>query len=234
MARYGWLAGVLLGCVTLPALAEQRAIMLLYQVTEPGLKPYPSRIIVTSDYMRMDDGEAQGDFLLFNRRSDIVYSVTHSDGTILEIHPRPVTVKSPLPLQMAATEVAADKGMPQVGGGLPHHYRLTVNGKLCYQVIAVQGLLDDAVQALRAYRKVLAGENARVLPHIPQDMSDPCDLALNTFAPDWQLKFGLPIREWNPQGKGQQLIDFNADYVAAPSLFVLPHGFRHYTPEDTP
>lgn len=234
MMRYRWLAVLLFGLVALPAFAGQTATMLLYQVTEPGLAPYSSRILVTPRYMRMDDGSAQGDYLLFNRDSRIIYSVTHSDGTVLEIHPRPMTIKSPLPLHMGEAEVPDGNGAPAIGGKKPHRYRLSVNGALCYQVVAVPGLLADAVKALRAYRAVLAGEHARVLPRIPADMNDPCDLALNTFAPDWQLKFGLPIQEWDPQGKGQQLMDFNAAYPVQPSLFVLPPKFRHYTPQETP
>ena len=234
MTRRRWLAGLLFSLVALPALAEQTATMLLYQVKEPGLAPYSSRILVTPRYMRMDDGSAQGDYLLFNRDSRTIYSVTHSDGTVLEIHPRPVTIKSPLPLHMGEAEVPNGKGAPEIDGKMPHRYRLSVNGALCYQVVAAAGLLEDAVKALRAYRLVLAGENARVLPRIPADMNEPCDLALNTFAPDWQLKFGLPIQAWDPHGRGQHLVDFNAAYPVQRSLFVLPPNFRHYTPQAMP
>ena len=232
--RSGYVAGLLLMLVSGAAAAEETATMLLYQVNEPGLEPYTSRIIVTPAYMRMDDGVDKGDFLLFDRSGKVIYSVTHSDRTVLEIHPRAVTVESPLKLEMSDERVPAKEALPAVGGKTPQHYRFNVNGEVCYEAVTVPGLLDDAVQALRDFRTVLAGENARILPQVPADMNDPCDLALNTFAPDWQLKFGLPIQEWEPQGKGQQLMDYNAQYPVEPALFVLPKGFEHYTPEKLP
>ncbi len=235
MLRKGWMVGVLLAALSGPAVAESTAAMLLYQVTEPGLEPYTSRIIVTPAYLRLDDGVDKGDFVLFDRASKVIYGVTRNDRTVLEIHPRKVTEESPLPLKMSDELVAAGSTPPpRVGGIVPQHHRLNVNGEVCYETMTVSGLLDDAVAALRAYRTVLAGENARILPQVPADMNDPCDLALNTFAPEWQLKFGLPIQEWDPQGKGQQLMDYNAHYPVEPALFALPKGFEHYTPEKLP
>ena len=69
---------------------------------------------------------------------------------------------------------------------------------------------------------------------MPADMNEPCDLALNPFAPDGQLKFGLPIQEGDPHGRGKQLVDFNAAYPVQRSLFVLRPNFRHYTPQAMP
>jgi hypothetical protein len=61
-------------------------------------------------------------------------------------------------------------------------------------------------------------------------MQNPCDLALNTYAPDWQLRFGLPIQEGDPQGKGQLLLDYSTDYPADAALFTLPKGYQRYSP----
>lgn len=226
-----YLCGLLLGMSAVAhAAPEQAAAMLLYQVTEPGLEPYNSRIIVTPRHMRMDDGVAEGNFVLFDRKTRIIYSVTHSDKTVLEIRPQTVAIEPPLMLAMQHAVVETERPLPAVAGKTPQQHRLKVNGMLCYEIVTIEGVMDDALAAMRSFRTVLAGENARILPQVPADMQDPCDLALNTFAPHWQLQFGLPIHEWDTQGKGQQLLDFNAGYPVTTPMFSLPKGYQHYQP----
>lgn len=221
---------VLLASGAAGAAQVQTAAMLLYQVSEPGLEPYNSRVIVTPRYLRMDDGVAEGNFVLFDRKTRIIYSVTHGDRTVLEIHPQAVTIESPINLTREHEVVKSESTLPTVADKVPQQHRLKVNGTVCYEMVTIDGVLDDALAAQRSFRGVLAGENARILPEIPADMQDPCDLALNTYAPDWQLQFGLPINEWDPQGKAQQLLDFSAEYPSAPTLFNLPKGYQHYRP----
>lgn len=208
----------------------QDATMLWYQVMEPGFEPYNSRLIVTPRYLRLDDGDAASDFVLFDRQQNIIYSVTHGDRTVLEIHPQAVTVESPVALERTQVQVPMAEPLPAIAGRIPQQYRLSVNGELCYETVAVDGLLPDVVQALTAFRGVLAGENARILVDVPADMHDPCDLALNTYAPAWQLQFGLPVQEHDLQGKGQLLMDFSTAYPAEAGLFKLPKGYQHYSP----
>lgn len=209
--------------------AETQAVMLIYRAQEPGVDPYISRVLVTPDYMRMDDGVADGDFLLFDRKARTVYSVVHDEGTVLDIPPRPVEIESPIPLARNDEQVAIGKDVPKVMGRTPQHHSLKVNGKVCYDVVTVPGVMKDVVAAMKEFRQVLAGEHATSLPFIPADMRDPCDLALNTFAPGWQLQFGLPIQEWDGHGKGQILVDYDPQFKADTSWFVLPEGYRHYT-----
>lgn len=229
MGQRDWLTGLLL----ISAVAwgqEQQATMVLYQVMEPGFEPYSSRLIVTPRHLRMDDGDGDGSFVLFDRKQNIIYSVTHSDRTVLEIHPQPVAVESPIPLERKHVRVTADEALPAIAGKAPQQYHLSVNGELCYETVAVDGLLPDVVEALTAFRLVLAGENARILTDVPADMQDPCDLALSTYAPGWQLQFGLPIQERDTQGKGQLLLDYSTDYPVEEGLFSLPMGYQHYAP----
>ncbi len=229
MWRQVWLGGVLLLAGGVAA-AGQNATMVLYQVLEPGFEPYSSRLIVTPRYLRMDDGDAASSFVLFDRKRNIIHSVTHNDRTVLEIPLQAVTVESPVPLRMEHKVVTTDEPLPAIAGKTPRQFHLAVNGEQCYDMVAVEGLLDDVVAALRAFRTVLAGENARILTDVPADMQDPCDLALNTYAPDWPLRFGLPIQESDPQGKGQLLLDYSTDYPADAALFTLPKGYQRYSP----
>jgi hypothetical protein len=202
--------------------------LLVYRQQERDVEPYNTRILVTKDYMRMDDGVDEGDYLIFDRKQHLISSVTHTDGTVFEIPPRPITQQPPLKLHRRNNEVKLDNA-PMVGKEKPHHRQLYVNDAICYNVVAVKGLLKDVQQALTEFRKTLAGEHAKLLPRLPADQQEPCDLALNIFYPAWQLEYGLPIQEWDEQGRGQTLIDYKEKVTLDDKLFTLPPGYRHYT-----
>lgn len=210
--------------------AVAAAELSIYQRQEPGIDPYPSRIVVTERYMRMDDNRDDGGYVLFDRDSGVVYSVEHEEGTVMEIHPRAVGLDSPVPLELGEEEVPAREA-PSVAGKRPRHHVLTVNGESCYQVMSVADLLPETVAARRAFRRTMAGEHARILPRIPADMQDPCDLAGHTFAPARHLSWGLPIHEWDGRGNAQALVRFDPAFEPDPALFELPEGYQHYRPD---
>ncbi len=205
--------------------------MLIYRQQEQGVEPYNDRIMVTADYLRMDDGADNGDYLIFDRKQGLISSVTHGDETVLEIPPRKISQRPPMQLNRRGSEIEMGE-VPLIAGRKPQHHQLYLNDKSCYNVVAVEGLLDDALKALADFRNTLAGEHAKLLPRLPADQQDPCDLARNIFYPTWQLQFGLPIQEWDEQGKGQVLVDFKEGVELDKKLFTLPQGYRHYTTDD--
>lgn len=207
--------------------AEVESDVLMYQAQEPGVGPYASRIMVTARYVRMDDGNDDGDYLVFDREQRLISSVTHQEQTVFEIPAREISGEPPMELQRR-TEKVEQKDVPKVAGKSPEHRQLYVNDALCYSVVSVPALMGDAVEALRDFRLILAGEHAKMLPRLPADMQDACDLVLNTFEPQWQLQFGLPIQEWDEKGNRQMLMDFKRGVMLDEALFNLPQGYRHY------
>lgn len=202
--------------------------MLLFQKSEPGLEPYPSRFIVTEKIMRLDDGVDEGDFALLDREKRIIYSIAHGDRTVLEIPFRPVDVESPLTLELNAKQITSGKDVPTVAGKRPTHHRLFAGESRCYDVVAVEGLLPDSVAAMTEFREIMAGEHAATLNFIPADQQDACDLGVNIYRYSWPLEHGLPIQEWDGKGNGRMLVNFDAQYKADPALFELPQGYHHY------
>ncbi len=206
-------------------------IVLKYLVQEPGVEAYQSRVLVTAAYMRMDEGGDSDNFVLFDRKQRTIYSVTHDDETVFVIPERPVAIESPDPIARSDNQLETDASMPTVAGHTLSHHQLLVNAKPCQEVVAARGLLSGAVEAISEFRTVLAGEHARILPSIPADVRDPCDLALNIFAPTWQMSFGLPVQIWNEGGDSQALVDFNPAAQLDETLFVLPEGYKRYSTE---
>jgi len=207
-------------------LGPNRAELILFQDEEKDIQPYLTRVIVTDDFMRIDDGHDGSDFVLFDRNKQVVFNVVHGDQSILVVRAKPVTVKSPLKLTLDAHRMDYPDA-PSIGGKSPVQYDLFVNGKVCTHVVAVPGLLEPAVAAMREFRRTLSGQHAENLPKTPVDMLDPCFLADDVFHPGRVLQYGFPLRQWAANGKKRSLMDFKTDFKADPKLFVLPEGYKH-------
>jgi hypothetical protein len=220
---------MLLGLSVSVSAAALDGVMLTYMVNEAGLEPHPSRIIVTKTIMRMDDGAPGGDYLLFDREKKLISSVTHEDGTVLEIPMRAVTQASPIALKRDHS-LEPNIDAPMISGKPTHQLRLFVNDRLCYDAVVVPGLLEDVVKALRDFNLVLAGEQGKMLGELPSDMIDGCDLALHTFYPQWTLESGLAIQEWDASLQQRRLlVDIDQAFKAEPKLFELPADYQHYS-----
>lgn len=208
--------------------ARNAGVLLLYQEHEPGLEPFTTRIIVTEAYLRMDDGAAGDGFVLLDRSRRVIHSVNASDGSVLTIPWTERPMDPPIPLETGREELALADA-PEVAGHRPVHYRYTVNGEGCLDVIAVPGLADDAAAAMGEYREVLASEHRRMLPMVPADQHQGCDLVRNVFDPALGSVRGVPLRQWDDRGYRRTLTDFDLSFQAAPELFRVPGGLRQTT-----
>ncbi|HEY0720196.1 MAG TPA: hypothetical protein VGE50_02970 [Gammaproteobacteria bacterium] len=211
--------------------AETKATVLYYRVSEPGIEPYLSRWLITPNFLRIDEGDEADNYLLFDRRKRTIYSVVHGDRTVLDIPYRAVERKPSKLLPQESRAIHDDK-MPGISGQPAIYRELYVGKSLCYSVISVEQLLPDAVQAMRDYRTVLAGEQAKTLDNTPLELQDPCDLTLHIFSPLWLLEKGLPIQEWSPQGKASALLNYKIDEMVSSELFALPKEYRHYQTQE--
>ncbi|MCP3865861.1 MAG: UDP-2,3-diacylglucosamine hydrolase [Aestuariibacter sp.] len=197
-------------------------------MTEPGSEPYISRILVTGDYLRMDQGQGDVGFILLNRRERIIYSVNPDDKTILQISPG--LMKKSLPkeidLQAKITEV---KQMPELSGRKSEYWQFFVNDKLCRSAVVAPGLMPEAIRAYAEYLDLLAFQHLSTVQAIPAEMQDPCDLAVHVYRPLSVLDKGLPLREWVEQGQLQELIDYRQSFKVPDDSFKLPEDFVRTT-----
>ncbi len=209
------------------------ATVLWFREQEQGTDPYTTRVIVTERWLRMDDGRDGGDFVLLDRRARTVYSVVHGDRAILVVPYREVHARPPVRLEYGVEETP-QTGAPRIEGRQVVHYRFSVNGQTCRDVMAVPGLLQEAVAALRELAGVMAGEHGANLARTPVDMQRQmlCDLAESIFAPGLYLEKGLPVQEWSEDGYRRSLVDYRRGWQADPALFVLPAGYRRFTVSD--
>ncbi len=214
-----WLAGV--G----PALAQNVPATVFHFVEqEAGIDPYPVRMIVTRDFLRIDDGVDGGDFLLFERGARRISTVNREDRTVLTLHPAPQTPDpAGRPTLGEAREDSSD--MPSFQGRRPVYMRYLAGGATCRQVVAVPGVYPEWVAAMREYLTVLADQQVLTLDHTPPEERTTCMLANVIYAPARHLAVGFPLREWDDSGKVRQLVDVKRQTVDS-VLFELPKGLR--------
>lgn len=205
--------------------AQSTASVLWYEEQEPGTGSYPVRMVVSPGFVRIDDDDDYGDFVLLDRGTRNLYSVSHAEQSILVIgyHARERRVPDTLKLDEL---VEADASAPAIAGHRPLLVSLTANGTTCYRVAAVPGLLEDAVAGLAEYARALGNRQLGSLQTVPAEMQTPCFLSRYAYAADRYLHHGLPIQEWDDAGYRRTLVNYRSGVRVDPGLFVLPEGYR--------
>ena len=231
-----WLVALLVvllaaGC-TQPAgeSRHQATVTLLnYQEQEAGIQPYPLRILVNSSFLRFDDGFDASDFMLMERDTQTIYSVSHEDRSILVISGYPAV--DPLPAGIELSEVGdADTAAPKIAGKQPEYFRFLANGTVCYHAIVVPGLLPQASAALAEYATVLGNRQFSDMSSVPTEMQTPCFLSRYVYTPARHLLAGLPVSEWDETGYRRTLVDYRENATVSADLFVLPEGYEKFRP----
>lgn len=218
-------------CVLLPALplhAEEAgvpAIMLQYDEQEPGTDVYPLRMLVSDKYLRIDEGQDTGDFILMDRAGRRVYSIDHDEQTLLVLDYHAVEADLPEDLVLSAVQ-APDLAAPKIQGRQAVNNRYLANDEPCLQTVTVPGLLDKAVTALAEYAGILAARELQILDKVPAAVQTPCYLARHVYAPAWHLQDGLPLQEWDAAGYRRSLVNFAASVEVPAALFRLPAGYE--------
>ena len=214
------------------AAAEQKGTVLVFSEYEKDVEPYQTRVIITAEYMRFDDGEGAPDFILFDRKANIVFSINSDEQTVMSVSSQTMKVVPPFELKQEVQKLDSMNDAPMIAGIKPQHYVFTTNQQHCYDVVAVDGLLKEALIATRAFNAIIASQNANTLQHLPADQQDPCELSRDIFAYNRYLQFGFPVQEWDNKGKGRALMDFKENVVLDKKLFVLPEGYKQFSVQD--
>jgi hypothetical protein len=203
--------------------------LLTFVEYEKDVDPYQTRVVVTPEFMRFDDGEGSLDFILFDRKKDIIYSVNSDDRTVLAVERQDVNIKPPFELKLTQQKLGNMEGAPQIDGKQPQHYQFSANGEVCFDAVVVPGLMPDVVAAMQAFDDLLASDSKVTFNRIPADMQNACDISMGTFAPGRHLAYGFPIQEWSESGSGRTLVDYQLNYKPEAALFVLPTEYQHFT-----
>jgi hypothetical protein len=210
--------------------------LVLFTEKEKDVEPYQTRMIVTKEYVRIDDGEGAKSFVLFDRNKKIVYSVNPDEQSVMSVHEKKLAkgakFEPPFKLTHSVKEMPAMKDAPTINNETARHFQLITNDEVCYNVVAVKGLMPEVVKALTEFHLLMATDSIVTFNNMPADLHNACDITISTFEPTRQLEFGFPIQEWGKDEYSRALVDYKTDYKADAKLFVFPEGYQHYTVQD--
>lgn len=208
---------------------ETEVTVLMFSEQDSQTEPaYISRMLLSRDFLRLDDGDNHGDFALFDRKTGTIYSVNHEDQRTLVIPLQPVLAAPPKPLRHDIEEL--DAGVPDVDGRKVSRYYMFTNGNRCMEVYAVPGYYDDATQALAAFARTLAGQHAKTIAAMPDLVNADCDMANNVFEPDRYLSKGFPVRQKDYAERTRSLVSVKEKVIIDSSVFELPEGYERFMP----
>ena len=201
--------------------------VLLYDEQEPGTDVYPVRILASNEYLRLDDNYDDSDFVLLERQSGTIYSVSHEENSILVIDNHPTDKQ--LPSTAVLTDVREeDSKAPLIAGSHPVHVLYKANEQLCYEAIIVPGLMEQVTSAMIEYVEILGRRQLNSLHTVPEEMQTPCFLSRYGYAPARHLVDGLPVQEWDASGYRRTLTNFKNQERVSTGLFELPDNYEHY------
>jgi len=213
-----WLMLCLLGAGAVQAAdmtaLRQEMIALRYVDQDPGDAPYLTRILVTPDFMRMDEGNDDGDFVLLDRRQQKVINVLHGNQLAMVFSPgrvpaKPAGWKPVLDVQAAATGT--------------RRFSLTLNDVVCSEGVAARAAAPDAARAMAEMKAILAAMQYRVWKDSPSEIQHDCDLANLVWESGTTLELGLPLEEREFTGRTRQF-ESESQLPLQPELFRVPDG----------
>jgi len=211
--------------------AAGTGVVVDYSETDPGGDEYRTRLIVTRDFLRFDEGnDSSSDFLLFNRRKQVIYNANSLDKTILVIENH--AVKLPEKKDWQHSVDTDNEKVPPIDGKEVKHWVVLTNNLVCYDLYAAKDLLPDATAALAEYSRVLATQHADIYLTTTGVERDACDLANNIYLPDRHLQFGFPVRQSDKEGRSKKMLGYRTGVSLDDKLFQLPTGYREYRISD--
>lgn len=190
--------------------------VLRYIDQDPASPPYPTRILVTPDFMRMDTGDDAGDFALLDRKQRKLINVTRENSLAM------VFSQAKLPPKPAQWKVKLD-----VESGAPgtQRFRLKVNGRMCSEGVAAKRAAPNAAHAMAEMKSVLAATQYRVWKETPPELQHDCDLANQVFETGRILTLGLPLEEREFTGRSRHFVS-ETRQALQPELFRVPEGMK--------
>lgn len=216
---------------SLDAAAEEKlsAYQLIYDEKEQGTDFYAVTYTITDNYIRVDDGDGESGFILFDIEANEIYSISHSDESILVIPAFSLADAKNAPESVIHYELMAQA--PKITGKQVYSYRVTNNSvadaEVCMDIKVAAGLLPEVAKKLKQYQSVIAGQQIKNIITIPDEYRTACYMIDQVYNQGLYYDKGLPVHEWHSNEKVRMLRDMG-ELEADAEIFKLPHGYRKY------
>ncbi len=218
--------GLVMAC-KLGMAADIPVTQVIFEEVEPGIAPYTTRVLVNKRYLRLDEGEDDGDFTLFDRVKGEIHNYNQDDQSEMFIQ-RSAQVELDVQIDFSIKRrVLVDA--PHINNLVAVENSFFAQGELCKTSVNFAGLLPDVATALSQYQYVLMQQNRKTFSAIPDSVKTPCYLANNYLYQNAYLKVGFPAHVADTQGREKRLLDFAS--IKKPSQIFEPlKGYRVFSP----
>ncbi len=190
--------------------------LLMFTETRPQQKERNIRIIITDQFLRIDEGHQSENAVLFNRKSKTITQINPEQK--LKTRAKNIKPAFPLHWRIQSQPSHAIMRTQTNNNATAMHYLFYLNEEPCYNVVAIEDHLVEAVTALREYNQAMANKQKETYV-FSEDKQ--CRDAITVFDPDVRTQHGFPLREWSSFGYQRFLVDFKRDIVFPASLFTL-------------
>jgi hypothetical protein len=211
---------------SLAVFADVNVTSFMYIEKESRTDPVNVRYLVSKEFIRIDNGALEDDFLLYDRKKKIIYRVNRSDKSILAIKFYKWTQPEFSFSMDINKKTLADA--PEISGKKVLDYSATANNEICHQVQLIPDLYSEEMQAFIEYQNVLSGLQVKILSNTPVEMQTPCFLVDQIYNAGDYYRLGLPVRIWHSRGYVKLLKNYTRQIVSE-ELFVLPAEFESYS-----
>ncbi|MCW9012842.1 MAG: hypothetical protein OQL06_03595 [Gammaproteobacteria bacterium] len=201
------------------------AMAFFYDEIEKDAGQTEMRYLVTPDFLRIDYGDADDDFILYDKSAEIIYSVNREDRTILFINK--FLWKMPMFNFNRKIEINELKDAPTIAGKHLKTMHLKADDEICMDVQLIPNIYTDEMAVFKSYQNILSGQQSRMMKNTPKEMQTPCFLLAQIYNNGEYYDLGLPVQEWHARGYAKILKNYQKISVAN-SLFKLPESYRKY------
>lgn len=197
-----------------------------YDEVEQGAGTQTMRYIVNKNYIRIDNGDDNADFILFDVKQKMIHSINHEDRTILKIENR--QWESPKFDFNVSSQLKKMQNVPKISDKQVFSYLVKADDIICTQVSIIKGMFAEDMQVLYQYQQVLSGQQVATLKNTPKELHTPCFLIDQVYHSGDYYKQGLPVHISYSRGYEKFLKDYKeGDFNT--QLFVKPKGYSEYT-----
>ena len=207
--------------------AGGNATIVQFTERETGIDAYPVRYVIAKDLLRIDDNNDDGDYVLYDDKKRVIYSVNHGDSTILVINNSDWS----MPDFKFARNVSYKKleDAPTIDGNSIYTYWLSAGETICSEAQVVEGFLKHESRLLERYKQTLSAEQVTSLVATPEDMRTPCMLVDQVYNTGSVYTKGFPIQQWHVNGLQRIMTSYKTGVEVAGKLFELPEGYKRYS-----
>ena len=195
--------------------------LLLFSEKRPNETEHSVRMMITDDYLRIDEGPQSQDYELFDRHNKSITEVTGETESIHYVNPTDQHVRPTFPVRWVIESQTSQALMrtQQNNQASATHYLFYLNDEPCYNLVTIDNHLTETLDALREYNRVIAND---LKSNYQMSENRHCSDAINIFDPNVRLQYGFPLREWGQYGYQRFLVDFQKDVIFPESLFKSP------------